>query len=30
MEDDKETVVEQAPEDIDVQSLRNYEDKEEN
>ena len=25
MEDDKETVVEQAPEDIDVQSLRNYE-----
>ena len=24
MEDDKETVVEQAPEDIDVQSLRNY------
>lgn len=28
MEDDKETVVEQAPEDIDVQSLRNYEEEE--
>ena len=25
MEDDKERVVEQAPENIDVQSLRNYE-----
>lgn len=25
MEDNKEKVIEQAPEDIDVQSLRNYE-----
>lgn len=28
MEDDKETVVEQAPEDIDVQSLRKFEEEE--